>query len=101
MWSNVKSSHVHIYSPIIYDTAHFQTLKRNYAVDCHEMYCTCVFFYLCVAHILARTVTELPNGKRFYDEMYSGLHYYLIVQYLMQMTFSYDSTMTTNDLNMP
>ena len=30
-----------------------------------------------------------------------GLHYYLIVQYLMQITFSYDSTMATNDLNMP
>ena len=94
-------SKVHIYSPIIYDIAHFQTLKRNYAVNGHEMYCTCVFFFLCVAHILARTVTELPNSKRFHDKMYSGLHYYLIVQYLMQMTFSYDSTMTTNDLNMP
>ena len=57
------------------------------------------FFYLCVTHILTRTVTELPNSKRFYDKMQWGLHYYLIVQYLMQMTFSYDSTMTTNDLN--
>ena len=86
---------------IIYDIALFQTLKRNYAVNGHEMYCTCVFFYLCVAHILTRTVTELLNSKRFYDKMYWVLHYYFIVQYLMQMTFSYDSTMTTNDLNMP
>ena len=62
-------SKVHIYSPIIYDIALFQTLKRNYAVNGHEMYCTCVFFYLCVAHILTRTVTELPNSKRFYDKM--------------------------------
>ena len=28
------------------------------------------------------------------------LHYYLIVQYLMQTTFCYDSTITTNDLNL-
>ena len=60
---------VHIYSPIIYDIALFQILKINYAVNGHEMYCTCVFFYLCVAHILAPTVTELPNSKRFYDKM--------------------------------
>ena len=56
-------SKVHIYSPIIYDMAFFQTLKRNYAVNGHEMYCTCVFFYLCVAHIWTRTVTELPNSR--------------------------------------
>ena len=58
-----------IYSPIIYDIALFQILKRNYAVNGDEMYCTCVFFYMCVAHILTRTVTELPNSKRFYDKM--------------------------------
>ena len=58
-------SKVHIYSPIIYDIALFQTLKINYAVNGHEMYCTCVFFFLCVAHILARTVTELPTVKGF------------------------------------
>ena len=95
-----QMSKFHIYSPIIDDIALFQTLKRNYAVNGHEMYCTCVFFF-CVAHILTRTVTELPNSKRFYDKMYWVLYYYLIVQYLMQITFSYDSTMTTNDLNMP
>ena len=61
-------SKFHIYSPIIYDIALFQTLKRNYAVNGHEMYCTCVFFNMCVAHILARTVTELSNSKRFYDK---------------------------------
>ena len=93
-------SKFHIYSPIIDDIALFQTLKRNYAVNGHEMYCRCVFFF-CVAHILTRTVTELPNSKRFYDKMYWVLCYYLIVQYLMQITFSYDSTMTANDLNMP
>ena len=64
-----QMSKVHIYSLIIYDIALFRTLKRNYAVNGHEMYCTCVFFYLCVAHILRRTVTELPNSKRFYDKM--------------------------------
>ena len=53
----------------MYDIALFQTLKRNYAVNGHEMYCTCVFFYMCVAHILTRTVTELPNSKSFYDKM--------------------------------
>ena len=59
-------SKVYIYNPIIYDIALFQTLKRNYAVNGHEMYCTCVFFYLCVAHILTRTVvTELPKVKGF------------------------------------
>ena len=62
-------SKVHIYSPIIYDIALFQTLKRNYAVNGHEMYCTCVFFYLCVVHILTYTVTELPNSKRFYNNI--------------------------------
>ena len=95
-------SKVHIYGPIIYDTALFQTLKRNYAVNSHEMYCTCVFFYLCVAHILTRTVTELPNSKRLtlrQNVMSFTLLFY--VQYLMQMTSSYDSTVTTNDLNMP
>ena len=55
----------HIYSPIIYDIALFQTMKRNYAVNGHEMYCTCVFFYLRVALILTRTVTELPTVKGF------------------------------------
>ena len=43
-------SKVYIYSPIIYDIAMFQTLKRNYAVNGHEMFCTYVFFYLCVTH---------------------------------------------------
>ena len=62
-------SKVHIYGPIIYDIALFQTLKRNYAVNGHEMYCTSVFFYLRVAHVLTRTVTELSNSKRFYDKM--------------------------------
>ena len=64
-----QMSKVHIYSPIIYDMALFQTLKRNYAVNGHEMFCMCVLFYLCVTHILTRTVTELPNSKRFYDKM--------------------------------
>ena len=64
-----QMSKVHIYSSIIYDIALFQTLKRNYAVNGHEMYCMCVFFYLCVAHILTRTVTELPNSTRFYNKM--------------------------------
>ena len=54
-------SKVHIYGPIIYDIALFQTLIRNYAVNGHEMYCTCVLFYLCVAHIWTRTVTELTT----------------------------------------
>ena len=58
-------SKVHIYSPIIYDTALFQTLKRNYAVNGHEMDCMCVFFYLGVAHIWTHTVTELPIVKDF------------------------------------
>ena len=49
---------VHIYSPIIYDIALFQTLKRNYAMNGHEMYCTCVFFYLCVAHTYSHRVTK-------------------------------------------
>ena len=58
-------SKVYIYSPIIYGMALIQTLKRNYAVKGHEMYCTCAFFYLCVAHILTCTVTEFPNSKKF------------------------------------
>ena len=65
-------SKVHIYSLIIYDIALFQTLKRNYAVNGHEIYCTCEFFFLCVAHILTRTVTELPNTeivKGFHDKI--------------------------------
>ena len=64
-----QMSKVYIYNPIIYDIALFQTLKTNYSVNDHEMYCTCVFFYLCVAHILTRTVTELPNSKGLYDKM--------------------------------
>ena len=60
-----QMSKVNIYNPIIYDIALFQTLKGNYAVNGHEMYCTCVFFYLCVAHILTSTVTELPTVKSF------------------------------------
>ena len=35
-----QMSKVHIYSPIIYDIALFQTLKRNYTVNGHEMYFT-------------------------------------------------------------
>ena len=50
-----QMSKVHTYSPIIYDIGLFQALKRNYAVNGHEMYCTCVFFYLCVAHILTQS----------------------------------------------
>ena len=64
-----QMSKVHICNPINYDIARFQTLKRNYAVNGHEMYCTCVFLYFCVAHISTRTVTELPNSKKFYDKM--------------------------------
>ena len=44
-----QMSKIHLYSPIIHEIALFQTLKRNYAVNGHEMYCTCVFLYLCVA----------------------------------------------------
>ena len=40
----------HLCSPVIYCIALFQTLKINYAVNGHEMYCTCVFFYMCVTH---------------------------------------------------
>ena len=58
-----QMSKVHIHSPIIYNIALFQTLKRNYAANGHEMYCTCVFLYLCVAHILTRTVTEYQPVK--------------------------------------
>ena len=54
-----------LYSPIIHKIALFQTLKRNYAVNGHEMYCTCVFFYLCVTYTWTRTVTELPTVKDF------------------------------------
>ena len=36
-------SKVYIYSPIIYDTALFQTLKRNYAVNAgHDMTIICI-----------------------------------------------------------
>ena len=45
-----QMSKIHLYSPIIHEIALFQTLKRNYAVNGHEMYCTCVLFYLCVTH---------------------------------------------------
>ena len=54
---------IHLYSRIIHEIALFQTLKRNYAVNGHEMYCTCVLFYLRFTHILTRTVTELPTVK--------------------------------------
>ena len=83
-------SKVYIYSPIIYDIALFQTLKKNNAVNGHEMYCMCVFFYLCVAYILTRTVTELHAVKGFMKN----------VMGFTLLSFSYDSTMTTNDLNM-
>ena len=56
-------SKIRLYTPNIYYIALFQTLKRNYAVNCHEMNCTCVFFYLCVTHIWTCTVTELPTVK--------------------------------------
>ena len=58
-------SKIHLYSPIIYYIALFHTLKKIYTVKGHEMYCSCVFFYLCVTHILTRTVTELPTVKGF------------------------------------
>ena len=93
-------SKVHIYSSIIYDIALFQTLERNYAVNGHEMYCTCVFFYLCVTHNGHVQSQSYQTVKGFMSKCNGGLHYYLIVLYLMQMTFSYDSTMTTSDLNM-
>ena len=73
-------------------------MKKKYAVDSQEMYCTCVFFYLCVNHIWTRTVTELPTVKRFMIEC--NLFHYWIEQYLMQVIFFYDLTMTTNDLKM-
>ena len=91
-------SKVHIYNPIIYDIALFQALKRNYAVNGHEMYCTCVFFYLCVTHN-GHVQSQSYQTVRGFKTKCNNNH--LIVQYLMQMTFSYDSTMTTNDLNMP
>ena len=40
---------------------------------------------------------RVTNSKWFYDNMQWGLHYYFIVQDLMQMTFFYDLTMATND----
>ena len=58
-------SEFHLYSPLTYYIALFQTLKRNYAVNGQEMYCTCVLFYLCVTHIWTHTVTELPTVKGF------------------------------------
>ena len=80
----------------MYDIALFQTLKRNYTVNGHKMYCTCVFFYLCVTHnghVQSQSYQTVKGFMTKCNEFY-------IVQYLMQMTFSYDSTMTTNDLNM-
>ena len=81
---------------MIYDIALFQTLKRNYAVNGHEMYCTCVFFYLCITPIWTRTVTELPNRKKFYlfiqhllSALYTNKHAlmrYLINKYNIFMT---------------
>ena len=38
-----QMSKVHIYNPFIHYITLIQTLKRNYAVNGHEMYCTCVF----------------------------------------------------------
>ena len=38
-----QMSKFHLYSPITYYIALYQTLKRNYAVNGHEMYCTCVY----------------------------------------------------------
>ena len=35
-------SNIHLYSLIIYYIPLFQTLKRNYAVNGHEMYWPCV-----------------------------------------------------------
>ena len=47
-------SKIHIYCPIIYYIALFHTLKRNNAVNGHDMYCTCVFSHLYVSHIQER-----------------------------------------------
>ena len=63
-------SKVHIYSPITYDIALFQTLRKNYAMNGHEMYCTCVFFYLQVRCSHIDTYSHrVTNSKRFYDKM--------------------------------
>ena len=53
----------------MYYIARFQTLKRKYAVNGYDMYCTCVFFHLYVTHIWTRTVTESPTVKKIYDKM--------------------------------
>ena len=91
-----QMSKIHIYCTIIYYLARFQTLKINYAVNGHDMYCTCVFFHLYVSHIWTRTPTELPSvrgvmgfTKLIYCTVFNthDIFYYL--------------TMTTNHLNMP
>ena len=90
-------SKVHIYSAIIYDMALFQTLKRNYAVNVTK----------CIARAYSFTCALLTYGH-VQSQSYQTVKGFMtkcngfyIIQYLMQMTFSYDSTMTTNALNMP
>ena len=93
-------SKIHLYSPIIHEIALFQTLKKNYAVNGHGMYCTCVLF-TCALLTMDTYSHRVTNSKRLYDKMQWDLHYYFIVQYLMQVTYFFcDLTMTTNHLNM-
>ena len=73
---------IHVYSPITHLIALFQILKRNYAVNGHEMYCTCVTAYSLTCALLTMDTYShrVANSKRFHDKMQCGLHYNFIVQ---------------------
>ena len=92
-------SKIHLYSPIIHYVARIQTLKINYVVNGHKMYCTCVFFYLCVTHIWTRTVTELPTVKGFINNCMSFTILFYCSVFNANDIFFYDLAMITNELN--
>ena len=97
-------SKVYIYSLIIYDIALFQTLKRNYAVNGHEICIARAYSFTCALltywHVQSQSYQTIKGVMTKCNGFYIIILLYSIY-IVMQMTFSYDSTMTTKDLNMP
>ena len=82
-----------------YYIAVFQTLKRNYAVNGHEMYCTFVFCDLCATHNHMDTYSHRVTNSKTLTKCNVTLLFYCTLS--NENEIFNDLTMTTNDLNMP
>ena len=70
-------SKIHCYIPIIHEIALFQTLKKNYAVNGHEVIAR-AYSFTCALLTMDTYSVKVTNSNRFYDKMQWGLQYCIV-----------------------